>query len=195
CPRSRSRPPLTTRWSIGSSKPSKALRAPARSATERSSSPRSNRWFASAPAKPARKRSEPASHTRKITDMKKLIASLLLGLGMAFAGVSAVAQTAEAPAAIEAPAEAAAAPAADAAPAEAAPAADEPKVDSGDTAWMMTSTLLVILMTIPGLALFYGGLTRSKNMLSVLMQVAVIFSLSRVQWSFCGSRLGFAGEG
>ncbi|MFA7558939.1 MAG: ammonium transporter [Hydrogenophaga sp.] len=127
--------------------------------------------------------------------MKKLIASLLLGLGMAFAGVSAVAQTAEAPAAIEAPAEAAAAPAADAAPAEAAPAADEPKVDSGDTAWMMTSTLLVILMTIPGLALFYGGLTRSKNMLSVLMQVFVIFSLISVLWSIYGYSLAFAGEG
>ncbi|MEO6748157.1 MAG: ammonia channel protein, partial [Casimicrobiaceae bacterium] len=51
------------------------------------------------------------------------------------------------------------------APATAAPA---PKLDSGDTAWMLTSTTLVILMTIPGLALFYGGLVRSKNMLSVL---------------------------
>jgi len=122
--------------------------------------------------------------------MKKLIASLLLGLGMALAGVSAVAQTAEAPAAVEAPAEAVAAPAA-----EAAPAADEPKVDSGDTAWMMTSTLLVILMTIPGLALFYGGLTRSKNMLSVLLQVFIIFSLISILWSIYGYSLAFAGEG
>jgi Amt family ammonium transporter len=111
--------------------------------------------------------------------MKKLIASLLLGLGLALTGVGALAQTAEAPATTEA----------------AAPAAEEPKVDSGDTAWMMTSTLLVILMTIPGLALFYGGLARSKNMLSVLMQVFVIFSLISVLWSIYGYSLAFAGEG
>jgi len=47
----------------------------------------------------------------------------------------------------------------------------EPTVNKGDNAWMLTSTVLVLLMTIPGLALFYGGLVRSKNMLSVLMQV------------------------
>jgi hypothetical protein len=64
-----------------------------------------------------------------------------------------------------------------AAPAFAADA-PAPALNSGDTAWMLTSTLLVILMTIPGLALFYGGLARSKNMLSVLVQVFVIFSLS-----------------
>ena len=86
----------------------------------------------------------------------------------------------------------AAAPGADAAPA--APAA-EPKVDSGDTAWMLTSTLLVILMIIPGLALFYGGLARSKNMLSVLMQVFVIFSLVSVLWAIYGYSLAFGGEG
>ncbi|MBU4112127.1 MAG: ammonia channel protein, partial [Gammaproteobacteria bacterium] len=49
-------------------------------------------------------------------------------------------------------------------------------MDKGDTAWMMVSTMLVMLM-VPGLALFYGGLVRSKNMLSVLMQVLVVFSL------------------
>ena len=49
----------------------------------------------------------------------------------------------------------------------------EPALNSGDTAWMLTSTMLVILMTIPGLALFYGGLSRSKNMLSVLMHVNI----------------------
>jgi nitrogen regulatory protein PII len=54
--------------------------------------------------------------------------------------------------------------------------------NKGDTAWMMVSTLLVILMTVPGLALFYGGLVRSKNMLSVLMQVMVTFSLIVVLW-------------
>jgi hypothetical protein len=51
-----------------------------------------------------------------------------------------------------------------------------PTVDKGDTTWMMTATALVILMTIPGLALFYGGMVRAKNTLSVLMQVFVTFS-------------------
>jgi Amt family ammonium transporter len=54
--------------------------------------------------------------------------------------------------------------------------------NKGDTSWMMLSTLLVIMMTVPGLALFYGGLVRSKNMLSVLMQVMVTFSLIVVLW-------------
>ncbi|PIF76108.1 ammonium transporter [Variovorax sp. 54] len=123
------------------------------------------------------------------------------------AGTSALAQapaaTPEAPAASApaAPAAAAPAPAAAAAPAaaEAAPAAPAaapaPKVDSGDTAWMLTSTLLVILMTIPGLALFYGGLGRSKNMLSVLMQVFVIFSLISILWAIYGYSLAFTGDG
>ncbi|MFT4266409.1 MAG: ammonium transporter, partial [Xenophilus sp.] len=88
-----------------------------------------------------------------------------------------------------------AAPAAAEAPAAAPAAAPAPKVDSGDTAWMLTSTLLVILMTIPGLALFYGGLGRSKNMLSVLMQVFVIFSLISVLWAIYGYSLAFTGEG
>ncbi|MGE0798405.1 MAG: ammonium transporter [Lautropia sp.] len=87
-----------------------------------------------------------------------------------------------------------AAPAADAAPAAAAEAAT-PTLNSGDTAWMLTSTMLVILMTVPGLALFYGGLTRSKNMLSVLMQVLVIFSLITVLWTIYGYSLAFAGGG
>ena len=63
--------------------------------------------------------------------------------------------------------------------------------DKGDIAWMMTATLLVILMTIPGLALFYGGLVRSKNMLSVLMQVLVTFSLIVVLWALYGYSLAF----
>lgn len=70
-----------------------------------------------------------------------------------------------------------------------------PALDSGDTAWMLTSTLLVILMTIPGLALFYGGLGRSKNMLSVLMQVFVVFSLISLLWAIYGFSLTFVGEG
>ena len=63
-----------------------------------------------------------------------------------------------------------------------------PAPDKGDTAWMMTSTLLLILMTIPGLALFYGGMVRSKNVLSVLMQVFIIFCLATVLWVVYGYR-------
>jgi len=71
-----------------------------------------------------------------------------------------------------------------------------PTVDKGDTAWMMVATLLVILMTVPGLALFYGGLVRSKNMLSILMQVLVVFSLVSVAWAVYGYSLAFgSGEG
>ncbi|MCE1250520.1 MAG: ammonium transporter [Comamonadaceae bacterium] len=69
-----------------------------------------------------------------------------------------------------------------------------PVLSSGDTAWMLTSTLLVILMTIPGLALFYGGLARAKNMLSVLVQVLVIFALVSVLWALYGYSLAFDGD-
>jgi len=62
-------------------------------------------------------------------------------------------------------------------------------------AWMMVSTILVVMMVIPGLALFYGGLVRSKNMLSVLMQVMVVFSLITVLWAVYGYSLAFGGEG
>ena len=71
----------------------------------------------------------------------------------------------------------------------------EPIVDKGDVAWMMTSTVLVVLMVLPGLALFYGGLVRAKNMLSVLMQVMVVFSLICVLWVVYGYSLAFGGEG
>jgi len=137
--------------------------------------------------------------------MKKLLVSFALGLSLLAGGTAAWAQTTPAaapvaaapaeakPAEAAAPAAAAAAPAAAAtaapAPAEAAPAAPVP--NKGDTAWMMVSTLLVILMTIPGLALFYGGLVRSKNMLSVLMQVMVSFSLIVVLWFIYGYSLAF----
>src|SRR5690606_13304611 len=70
-----------------------------------------------------------------------------------------------------------------------------PALSDGDTAWMLTSTMLVILMTIPGLALFYGGLARSKNMLSVLLQVFSIFSLITILWTFYGYSLAFEGGG
>ena len=68
-------------------------------------------------------------------------------------------------------------------------------LSAGDTAWMLTATLLVVLMIAPGLALFYGGLARSKNMLSVLMQVFVVFALIAVLWALYGYSLAFAGEG
>ena len=73
----------------------------------------------------------------------------------------------------------------------AAPAAKAPEPNKGDTAWMMVSTLLVIMMTVPGLALFYGGLVRSKNVLSVLMQVMVTFSLIVVLWLIYGYSFAF----
>jgi len=78
----------------------------------------------------------------------------------------------------------------------AAPAyADDAVLNSGDTAWMLTSTLLVIMMSIPGLALFYGGLARAKNALSILMQVFVIFSLITLLWAIYGYSLAFTGDG
>ncbi|MBL8328515.1 MAG: ammonium transporter [Rubrivivax sp.] len=123
--------------------------------------------------------------------MKKLLATLALGLALLGFGEVALAQAADAasaPAAATATAPAASAAAA-AAPAEAAPAAPVP--NKGDTAFMTIATALVILMTIPGLALFYGGLVRSKNMLSVLMQVFMIFSLISVLWVVYGYSLAF----
>jgi ammonium transporter, Amt family len=135
--------------------------------------------------------------------VKKLLLSLTLGLGLVLGSGAVMAQATPAAAteqaAASAPAaEAAAAPAAaaEAAPAAAAaPAAKAPTVDKGDVAWMMVSTILVILMVVPGLALFYGGLVRSKNMLSVLMQVLVVFSLISVLWAVYGYSLAFGGEG
>src|ERR1700739_1713283 len=69
----------------------------------------------------------------------------------------------------------------------------EPTVNKGDNAWMLTSTVLVLLMTIPGLALFYGGLVRSKNMLSVLMQVFYTVCIVTVIWALYGYSMAFTG--
>ncbi len=136
--------------------------------------------------------------------MKKLLVSLALGLGLFTLGSLAWAQT-PAPASSAPVTEAQAADAAKAAPTAPALAlsvaemsatpAPAPKLDSGDTAWMLTSTMLVILMTIPGLALFYGGLARSKNMLSVLVQLFVIFALMTLLWALYGYSLAFSGAG
>jgi Amt family ammonium transporter len=87
----------------------------------------------------------------------------------------------------------AAAPAADAAAAAAPAAPAVPVPDKGDTTWMFISTILVILMTIPGLALFYGGLVRSKNILSILMQVFIGFSLISILWVAYGYSVAFTG--
>lgn len=129
--------------------------------------------------------------------MNKVFANLALVAALAF-GAGAFAQdkpaagvTEDKPAA-SAPAEAAkpaSIPAASAAPTEAA----KPKVDKGDTTWMLTATVLVILMTIPGLALFYAGMVRSKNVLSVLMQVFVCFCMITVLWVVYGYSVAFTG--
>jgi len=128
--------------------------------------------------------------------MRRLLAVLsmvgLLGLsGMAFAEEP---MTAPAPAATAEAAHAADAAAPAPAPAEAAPAA-APTPDKGDTTWMLVATLLVVLMTIPGVALFYGGLVRSKNMLSVLTQVFAIFCLVAILWVVYGYSLAFTAGG
>ncbi|HZX13554.1 MAG TPA: ammonia channel protein, partial [Thermodesulfobacteriota bacterium] len=70
---------------------------------------------------------------------------------------------------------------------EAAP----PTVDTGDTAWMLTSSALVLMMTIPGLFLFYGGLVRSKNTLGTVMQSFIIVGLISIQWALWGYSLAF----
>ncbi len=143
--------------------------------------------------------------------MKKYLLPISLGLGLWLASNFAMAQaapaaTAAAPvaatvavdatkpadAAKPADATAAAATPVAAAAAPAAPAAaPAPVPNKGDTAWMTISTVLVLLMTIPGLALFYGGLVRSKNMLSVLMQVFVVTALIFVLWVIYGYTLAF----
>ncbi len=102
--------------------------------------------------------------------MNKLFAYLAIGGGLLLSASAALAQ---------------------AAPEAAAAVAAIP--NKGDTAFMTISTLLVILMTIPGLALFYGGLVRSKNMLSVLMQVFVVSSLIYVLWVIYGYSVAFTG--
>ncbi|RYX92141.1 MAG: ammonium transporter [Comamonadaceae bacterium] len=148
--------------------------------------------------------------------MKKLLASLALGLGLLIGGTAVIAQTpaastaepnasvATAPAAASAPAPAmaaastataTAAPAAEAASAPAAAAAPAPVPNKGDTAWMTVATALVIFMTLPGLALFYGGLVRSKNMLSVLMQVFCVSCMIYILWAIYGYTLAFGGDG
>jgi len=130
--------------------------------------------------------------------MKKFL-TVLAALAV-LTGAPAIAQEKAAPPAAAAEAKAAATAHAEAAPAGAMPApsaapaaaqAPAPTPNKGDVAWLLTSTLLVIMMSIPGLALFYGGMVRAKNMLSVLMQVFVVFSLITVLWCVYGYSLAF----
>jgi Amt family ammonium transporter len=126
--------------------------------------------------------------------MKKLLAGLALVAAALLPAAVWAQDAASAPAAAAAASAVAdAASGVVAAAASAAEAASAPAVvpNKGDTAWMMVSTLLVIMMTVPGLALFYGGLVRSKNMLSILMQVMVGFSLIVVLWVLYGYSFAF----
>jgi Amt family ammonium transporter len=157
--------------------------------------------------------------------MRKFLLTLLMAGSLLGAGVtSALADDASAPAAASASADAASAPAADAsapaaaassdasapaaaaaaaAPAsDAAPAApaapsmvDSSKINSGDTAWMLTSTALVLFMTIPGLALFYGGMVRKKNVLATLMQSFAITCVVTILWVVVGYSIAFTPGG
>jgi len=131
------------------------------------------------------------------------LAGLMLAAAIVGAPLAAPAFAQEAPAAAPAAAEAVApapeaaapaeAPAAEAAaPAEEAPA---PVPDKGDTTWMLLSTILVLLMILPGLALFYGGLVRQKNMLSMLMQVSTVTVIGMMAWVLWGYSLAFTDGG
>jgi len=129
--------------------------------------------------------------------MKKLLSTLALvsALGLGVFGLTNVSYADDtkvvATAAEAAPVADVAAPAATPSTDEAAPTAAAPVADKGDIAWMIVATVLVTLMVIPGLGLFYGGLVRSKNMLSVLMQTFVIFSLIGVLWALYGYSVAF----
>ncbi|MDX8400484.1 MAG: ammonium transporter [Gallionellaceae bacterium] len=118
--------------------------------------------------------------------MKKFLALIALGFGLSLTNVPAFAEEA-----MQAVTETAAA----AAPAVAAAVAAAPIPDKGDTTWMMLSTLLVVLMIVPGLSLFYGGLVRAKNMLSILSQVLAIFALISILWVVYGYSLAFGDGG
>jgi len=129
--------------------------------------------------------------SRKLVFVASLIA-LVAGAGSVFAQDAASATSAVSSVAADAPAAAAEVPPtpeAAAAPAAAAPAA--PDYNKGDIAWMLTSTLLVLFMVLPGLALFYGGMVRAKNVLSLSMQIFVTFCLISLLWAIYGYSLAF----
>ena len=123
--------------------------------------------------------------------MKRALSLIALAAALAFGG-AALAQDKKAdPAPAATPAPAAATPATPAPAAGAPAAAPVVQPNKGDTAWMLVSTALVLMMSVPALALFYGGMVRSKNMLSMLMQVFVVFSLITVLWCVYGYSLAF----
>ena len=126
-----------------------------------------------------------------LTWMKRLIAGGAMALAIGATGVM-VTSPAHAD---EVKKPAVTAPAATPAAAEPAPVLCSEKCNKADTAWMMVCTALVLLMTLPGLALFYGGLTRSKNILSICMQCFMVFSLITVLWSIYGYSLAFTEGG
>src|SRR4249919_2195431 len=113
----------------------------------------------------------------RMSSMRKIL-PILICLAMLAGGGALFAQ--------DAGAQTPAAPAPDAA---AAPA--PPKIDTGDTAWVLVSTALVLAMTAPGLALFYGGMGRSKNALSTFLQSFVVLALISIQWVLWGYSLAF----
>src|SRR5690606_914942 len=157
--RSNARSPTTA--STPRSTPSSSRPRPARSATARCSSSPSTRPSASAPASSAPMRSDHPTETHmKLPSFPGWKARIRLAPAAAACGALALSPL----------------------PALAQDAAAAPGFDRGDVAWMLTSTLLVLLMTVPGLALFYGGLVRAKNVLSVLSQVLVVFSLVLMLW-------------
>jgi len=125
---------------------------------------------------------------KRFLTMFALVGAIVLGMmtssGMAYAEDAAPAATAQA----AAPAGDAAAPAAAPAAAATAPA---PVPNKGDTAWMIVATVLVLMMCVPGLGLFYGGMVRSKNMLSVLMQTFMATSFLGVLWALYGYSIAF----
>ena len=122
----------------------------------------------------------------KENSMKRILTSLLLFAALNFSGMSFAEEQPDAKPAAEAAAPAAA-PAAPTAPF----VGDVSKINSGDTAWMLSSTALVLLMTIPGLAMFYGGMVRKKNVLATVMQSFAVTCLVTVLWMVVGYSLAF----
>ena len=142
--------------------------------------------------------------------MKKSGLQKLTGLALAamlaggiLAPAAAFAQDAAAPAAVAAEASPATAtpetPAPMAAEAAPAPAAEEeaakPALDTGDTSWVLTSTALVLMMTIPGLALFYGGMVRRKNVIATITQSVGVFAVVSLVWFIAGYSIAFGANG
>lgn len=129
--------------------------------------------------------------------MKSLISTFMLLSILSFAGITAAEPAASAVEikTLANPSEPVAVAVAVAAEIAAPAAVPAPAANKGDTAWMIVATVLVILMVIPGLALFYGGMVRAKNMLSILMQVFVIFSLTAVLWAIYGYSVAFTEGG